>query len=307
VGSEELNGPYFEALRRGFDVAREMGGGSGGVGGGCRAVHFLIGIAEGDGPCARALAAPDGTSLRDVVAGMGAGGPGAPQAYLHMQVQQGARSFAAARGERVDVAHLLVALLDQGAPEVVDALERAGLDRAVVRSAALAALGAPADQPAIAFEPATAAGTLDRPALPVAELDPAAWAALRWRQDHVPLSRLRRRSDTDALIHLERAAVWRLADRLRLDDDQRYSLMRHHESAVADKVAAGRPEFARADDGAGRRHAMAVHPRRGRRGRRGPLRFAVGWGAWLSNRRVEARNRWFRLRVAGAYRRGPRA
>ena len=35
---------------------------------------------------------------------------------------------------------------------------------------------------------------MDRPALAVEVLDPRAWAALRWRQEHLPLARLRRRS-----------------------------------------------------------------------------------------------------------------
>jgi len=226
--------------------------------------------------------------------------------YLHIQAQGGARSLAASRGQQVRVEHLLAALLDQGTPEVLDALSQAGLDRVAVRQAALAALGLPASQPAITFEPVTAAGTLDRPALPVGELNQRAWAVLRWRQDHLPIGRLRRRRDTEALIHLERDAVWRLSGRLALDDDQRFSLTHHHEAAVDEVVRRARIDVARQDGQTAHAELRALAFRRIRRRRRLPLlRFTVGWGAWLSNRRVQIWDRWFRLRTLDAYRGTP--
>ena len=275
------------------------------TGSGCRPVHFLIGIAESESPAATALAPVDGRSLQAVVVGM-AGTSRAPASYLHMPAQRGARSLAASRGQQVRVEHLLIALLDQGTPEVLDALSQAGLDRATVRQAALAALNLPAGQPAIRFEPVAAAGTLDRPALPVAELDPRAWAVLRWRQDHLPIGQLHRRWDTDALIHLERDATWRLSDRLGLDDDQRFSLMRQHEAAVDETVTRARADVARPGGGTAHAELRALAFRRMRRWRRFPLlRFTIGWGTWLSNRRVQIWDRWFRLRTLDAYRGTP--
>jgi hypothetical protein len=47
---------------------------------------------------------------------------------------------------------------------------------------------------------------MDRPALPVAEPGKRARGALRWREDHLPLGKLRRHGDWAALGNLERAA-----------------------------------------------------------------------------------------------------
>jgi Clp amino terminal domain, pathogenicity island component len=296
MADAEPSAAYLTAIRQAFDFARATGSG-------CRPVHFLVGIADGEGPAAAALRPADDRSMRNVVASMGRVGDGAPAAYLHMQAQQGATSLATARGGPVGVEHLLVALVDQGTPEVLDAMSRAGLHRSAVRRAALAALGAPADMPAICFEPTTAAGTLDRPPLPVTDLSPRAWAALCWRQDHLPIGMLHRPSHGQALVHLERAVARRVADRLALDDDQRYSLLRHHEQAVGERVAQTSAGLARAPGrrGAGpRAHALM------RRRRHRWLRVTVGWGVWVGNRRVAARDRWFRLRAARAYRGAPR-
>ncbi len=297
MARQEPSGPYLDAIRRASDFARLTGSG-------CRPVHFLVGIADGDGPAAAALRAADGRPLREVVTGMGRVAGGAPAGYLHMQAQAAAMSLAAGRSEPPGVEHLLIALLDQATPEVLDALSAAGLDPAAVRHAALAALGAPGDQPAIAFESLTAAGTLDRPALPIGDLDPRARALLRWRHDRLPIGMLRRRSDVEALIHLERAAVWRLADRLALDDDQRFSLLHHHEQAVDERVAQARADLARPRGRAGRwpqPRALLLR----RRPRYGWLRVTAGWGVWVGNRRVAARDRWFRLRARRAYRGAP--
>jgi hypothetical protein len=294
VAHQEPSGPYLAAIRRAFDFARQAGSG----GRGARPVHFLVGIAEGEGPAATALRPADGRSLRAIVTDMGLAAD-SPAGYLHMQAQRGAMSLAAARDESPGVEHLLVALLDQGTPEVLDALSRAGLDRAAIRAAALAALGAPADLPLIALEPATPAGTLDRPALPVTDLNARAWAVLYWRQEHLPIGSLRRQSDTRALRQLERAAVMRIADQLALDDDQRYSLLHHHDEAVGERVARTRPELR------GPRQQPEARARAMRRRRHRWLRATTGWGVWVGNRRAAVQNRWFRLRTARAYRGAP--
>jgi hypothetical protein len=216
-----------------------------------------------------------------------------------MQAQEAARALARQLGQPLDPAHLLTALLDQGSPDVLRALTLADLDPAVVRRAALAAVGAPAGLPPTAMPPLAPAGSMDHPPLPVAELDERAWGALRWRQDHLPLSKLRRHGDSAALGNLERAAARQIADDLGLDDDQRFSLMSHHDAEVARRAAAARPD-------------LAPRPRPRPRPRKRPawqrrLRLSVfaGWGAWLSNRWVSVRDRWFRLRTLSSYRRAP--
>jgi hypothetical protein len=133
--------------------------------------------------------------------------------------------------------HLLVALIDQGIAEVLQTLSRAGLDLAAIRRAALAGIGAPAGQPAVSLPPLPPAGSLDRPFLPVTELDERAWRVLAWRHDHLPLDRLCRAGHRQGLSHLERDEASRLADRLGLDEDQRYSLIWHHDAAVEQQVA----------------------------------------------------------------------
>ena len=294
---EEAGDPYLEAMGRGFQLARELGCS-------CGPVHFLVGISEGDGPAAAALVAGHGPSLREAVAT--AGGISGPGGYLHMNAQEAARSLAQARSERPGAAHLLIALLDQGTPEVARALSRSGLDPAAVRRAALAAIGADADVPAITFPALTAAGTMDRPPLPIADLEAQTWSALRWRQDHLPLERVRRRSDGDALSHLEHNAAWRLVQRPGLDDDQRYSLIWHHAEQVAQRLAEARPDLADSHSAAGRPTAameMRFRPRRPRRP--AVLNFTVGWGTWFRNRQVGLRDRWFRLRTIRYYRGAP--
>jgi hypothetical protein len=142
--------------------------------------------------------------------------------------------------------------------------------------------------------PLPPAGSMDRLALPVAELDERAWGALRWRQDHLPLGRLRHHRDWAALGNLERAAARRIADDLGLDDDQRCSLMSHHDTQVARRAAAAHP-------------GLAPRPRKPPAWQRHPWLSGLpaGWAAWLSNRWVSVRDRWFRLRTLSSYRHAP--
>ena len=313
MAHDEMSGPYLEAIRRGFLLAHELGQR-------CGPAHLLVGVAEGDGPAAAALDPGQGRSLRDVVtADTGAADAGAPGGgmagpdcgglgHRHMQAQGAAMALAESRGERVGAAHLLIALLDQGTASVLEALGRAGLDPATVRQAAAAAIGAPG-LPPIEPPPLAPAGTMDRAPLPVAELDERAWAALRWRQDHLPVGRLHRPSDREALLHLERNEAWRVADRLALDDDQRYSLISHHVDEVGRRVERACPDLPQPPSPRDRAQARAVAlARRHRRrpGRAVALRnLTVGWGTWFGNRRVGLRDRWFRLRTTSSYRGAP--
>jgi hypothetical protein len=154
---------------------------------------------------------------------------GGGSSYLLSQTQQTARRWAGDDPLRSD--HLLVAVIDQANPEALAALARAGLEAGAVRSAALGLIGVSTDLPRLAIPPLPPAGTVDRPPLPVEELDPRAWQVLTWRQEHLPLERARRTDDWHALSSLERRAAWPVADRLRLDDDQRYSLYAQHHEA----------------------------------------------------------------------------
>jgi Clp amino terminal domain, pathogenicity island component len=308
MAHDELSGPYLEAIRRGFMLARELDQR-------CGPAHLLVGVAEGDGPAAAALDPGQGRSLRAAVTAdsqaRGAATDNAPYrglGHLHMQAQGAAMALAESRGEPVSAEHLLIALLDQGTAPVLQALSRAGLDPGTARQAAATAIGAP-DLPPIDLPALTPAGTLDRAPLPVSELDGRAWAALRWRQDHLPVGKLRRPSDREALLHLERAEAWRVADRLAVDDDQRYSLISHHADEVGRQVERARPDLLGApsarDRAQARTTALARRHRR-RPGRTLALRnVTVGWGTWFGNRRVGLRDRWFRLRTASSYRGAP--
>lgn len=282
----EPAGQYLAAVRRAFQFAREMHHG-------CGPADFLVGIAEGDGDgaAAAALAAGRGQALREAVtaATAAAGRAGAGAGYLHMQAQDAAMSLAAELGQPPGAEHLLIALIDQGTPEVLRTLAEAGLDPAGVRRAALAGIDAP-DRPPLPMPQLTPAGTLDRPPLDVTDLDERAWRVLRWRQDHLPLHRVRGAGDAAALVHLERAAASRLARDLNLDDDQSSSLVRHHDDQVEARIARERP-------GLGRPGPRV--PRRAR-ARRGIV--PVGWPVWFGNRWVSMRDRVFRLRTLRDYR-----
>lgn len=303
MADHDLHGPYWDALHRGFRFANELGAT-------CGPTHFLVGIAEGVGPAAQVLTTAHGPALRTVVtADLGTLGRGA--LYLNGQAQAAALLFADTVGVPVTAEHLLVAVLDQGTPEVLAALQRVGIDPDSVRRTVLAGIGLADDLPLIAMPATTAAGTLDRPPLPVSELDSRALAMLRWRQDHLPLHRVRSRSTWQAMWSLEHSAAWRLGLKLGLDDDQRYSLLSYHADQVEQLMAKARPDLAPPPRPThtggptlsyGFATARAWHSRRVRRW----LRFTVGWGTWFGNRRVGMRDRWFRLTTLRYYREAPR-
>lgn len=288
-----------EVIRRAFLVAAETGET-------CRPVHLLAALAESGGPAAEVLRSPLGRPLLSRSADplpANRGGAG----YLVMQTQQAARGFAARRGEELRPEHLLLAVVDQADREVLAALLGAGLDVGVVRTAVLEVLGAPADLPSVPLPPLTPAGTLFRPPLGIDELDASAWAALCWRQERLPLARLRRASHYASLEHLEFRAAWRVASRLALDEDQRYSLVAHHRGRVEQLAAAARPQVVevrrtRSPDALGPEVRLRRRPR-SRRPRW--LRVPVGWGIWFRNRQVDVRDGWFRLRTLIDYRGAP--
>jgi Clp amino terminal domain, pathogenicity island component len=291
---------YGGALLRAFRFANELGFTRAGP------VHFLVGVAEGDGPGAHALTGST-RSLRDVVtAGRATLGQGS--AHLSLQVQGAARLFAEQLGMAPAAEHLLVAVLDQGTLQVLTVLAVAGVDPGAARAAALEGLRVDPDLPPVAMPPLTPAGTLDRPPLPIADLDARAWAVLSWRQEHLALHRLRGRSSWRGLWSVEYQIGWRLPDRLGLDDDQRYSLLSQHLSAVEERLAAARPDLApaRVEPSSALRWRQATRRIRLYRRLRF-LSFAIGWPSWFGNRRAGIRQRWFWLTTLRHYRHQPQA
>jgi len=202
--------------------------------------------------------------------------------------------------------HLLVAVIDQGDSEALAGLARAGLEAGAVRLAALGLLGVSTDLGPLVMPPLTPAGTAGRPPLAVEELDPRAWQILTWRQQHLPLNRLRRIGDWHALSSLERRAAWRVADRLQLDDDQRYSLYARHYEAAETLAHAAHPQLVETRDQLRRRASETGWLRQPWSGweRLAPS-FMVGWPTWFANRRVGLRDRWFRLLTWSFYRGQP--
>jgi hypothetical protein len=272
----------------------------------CRPVHLLAALAELDGPISAALQPPAGGALFTRPSDPPSFHGGAAS-YLIVQTQEAAAHLAIQRGETVGPEHLLLAVIDQADPEAMALLSQAGLDVGAVRRAALVILRASSDLAPIPIPPLIPAGTMDRPSLPVSELDPRAWAALCWRQDHLPLGRLCRRSQYEALHHLEALAADRLASKLDLDADQRGSLPCHHLEQVTGKLVGAHVELSERvaqPSLSGIPVGVMVTRRSGwlRHYRHRWLGFTVGWGAWFSNRRVGMRHRWFRLRTVAYYR-----
>jgi hypothetical protein len=294
---------YSAAIRRAFVLASDLGCK-------CGPAHLLVALSEAEGPVAMALTPDEKSHLRSVITAAD-GVPGGAATYVNLQAQSGARQLAESRGEAVMSEHLAIVLVDQAAPDTVSLLARAGIEPRRVRKAALKGLGAPSDMPEVTLPPVTPAGTLDRPPLPVAELDKRAWAYLCWRQDHLPLGRVRHQRDCSSLLQVERRVAWRVATRLRLDDDQRYSLYRLHSEHVIIRAGEARPELtARRQDTNDRSAHIISFAKSGRglrrTGRRWIPSFTAGWGTWFSNRRIGIRNKWFWLRTLYAYRGAPR-
>ncbi len=268
-----------------------------------RPVHLLVGASEVAGPVADALRdRGSGTlSLRELLGLPAPSGesysatfaPGAGQA------EASARAWANQRGEGAGPEHLLVVLLDQGDASVRAALTRAGADADELRQVALRALGAPPGLAPVPLIPPPhwPAGTGSNPPLPLSELPAEAWAALRARQDRLPLSHLHRTSDWYAIMSNESRAARRLAGRLGLDEDRTYSLLYHHDDAMTRRAHEVAPRIV------GVPRDAAEPPRVDAGFIAGPVPWHfrhplwAGWGCWFGNRRVDARAAWLRLTV----------
>ena len=277
----------------------------------CRPLHVLAALAEVDGPVGLALR-PDGGRVLYAGPSAQSGVGGARSNYLCGQVQVSTREYAEALGEPMRPEHWLVVLIDQADPEVIAGLASAGFDPVVVRRAALVELDEPLDRPILKLSPPTPAGTMDRPSVAVEELNPRAWAVLVWRQQRLPLSRIRRLSHWHGLSSAEERAAWKVADESGVDDDQRYSLLAQHRAEVHARAYAAHPTIVDTpidrSGGVGfKARPLATHTRYGsRRHRRLVPNFVIGWPTWFGNRRVGMRDRWFRVRTLRSFRGQPR-
>jgi hypothetical protein len=267
--------------------------------------HLLVAAIEGSEPLAAWWASAPGTAPAREAAGLrsGAGESDAATAagrrlgvsydYLASQAVGAAAQWAAGREETAGPAHLVVVLLDQASAPVGEVLAHGAVDAGALREAALGLLGIPADHPAVPFDPLPPAGTARRPALAVSALPETAWTECRRRQAALPLRQLHRRSDWYAISLNEQRAVLRLADRLDLDDDHRYSLLHHHLEAARLQAATAAPGAVDPPRPPGTPARPIVRLVSARRSRRRLL--AAGWRCWFANRRVSWRARWFRL------------
>jgi hypothetical protein len=291
--------PGRRAVSRGVSIASESGER-------CQPEHLLAALEEVEGPLPGVLKPGSGRWLyprasppRNMGGGLG---------YRGSQTVGAAQRWAESRSEVFTPGHLAVALIDQADAEVVRLLNDANIDPAAVRAVALEMLGAPESLAPVPMPPLCPAGTYDRPPLPVGELDPAVWAVLVWRQDHLPLRRLKRQSDWYALSNLEYRAARGLADRRALDDDQRYSFLAHHRDRVEALAHDARPDLVETRQQRRQRYprsvSLVVNRRRPTWQRLVP-NFMVGWPTWFSNRRSGLRDKYFKLVSAPAYRGQP--
>jgi len=98
MGEEHLSEPYVQALRRGFEFARALA---------ANAVRSTCSLASpGQKGPSRRHSGQTRDPRSDVVAS--AAGANSSPAYLHLQAQGAARSFAAGRRQRLAPEHLLV-------------------------------------------------------------------------------------------------------------------------------------------------------------------------------------------------------
>ena len=272
----------------------------------CRPIDVLAALAEVDGPIGATLREADGGPMFPDTAGT-PGLRGGSNGHLATQAIAAGEELARQRGERCGPAHLLVAVIDQADPEVTAAFGAAD-QISDARLEALRVLGAAAETPALRMPPLTPAGTWDRAALEIADLNPGAWAALCWRQQRLPLSHLKRRWQWAALDSLEQRAAWRVASAFGVDDDQRYSLLRHHMDHVEAIAHAAHSDLVGTRQQ--RRDRQQSGPSvnivsRGRRRHRVVPNFMVGWPCWFKNRWHGMQVKYFRLLTFPTYRGEP--
>ncbi|MCL4414967.1 MAG: hypothetical protein M1522_09540 [Actinobacteria bacterium] len=293
--------PGDAVVHRAFTIAKDQGQR-------CRPIHLLAALAEVAGPIGELLRAPDGGPMFPEAAAK-PGMRGGANGHLAAQAMSAASRFAEERGEPMGPAHLLVAVIDQGDDEVTQALGSADIQVADARSLALNVSGAPPELSRVPMPRITPAGTSDRPPLDTSLLDKGAWESLCWRQERLPLHRVRHKWQWSALSSLEQGAAWRVAKRYQVDEDQRYSLLSHHRERVEALAHQAHPELVETRRQARDRQQslplarVVSRPRRAWEGRF--PRFMAGWPTWFSNRRVGLRNKYFWLVTLPSYRGQP--
>ncbi len=284
---------YGIVLHRAFALAQRSGEL-------CGPVHLLISMSDLDGPIGIALSSLG--ERRKENADDFAPAQIASCGHQVTQIQLAALELAAARGETPAPPHLLLAVLNQADAESLGVILSAGIDFEALRQTAIQMLGGPSELRLPESPASIPAGTLDRPPLPIDALDQGAWQNLLWRQNHLPLTKLRRPRDSGSLLRLESHYALREASRLHLEEDQRYSLVLHHlasvESILPDGNQTGLQQV-----------VTGPNTQPARIPGRGPLRLRLrlfldvtrGWHSWIGNRSIRLADRWFAVKLAPYY------
>ncbi len=147
--------------------------------------------------------------------------------------------------------HLLLGLLAATGSTAAQVVQRAGTSVDDIRDRLLATMDPVSVEisPECRRDPASStcrrAGSASglRPISPPrSDLDHRAWQLLRWRQDHLPLDRVRGPSDWLALQHLEERAATRIVNRLKIEARHGYGLMAYHQLEVELLTAQAAPD-----------------------------------------------------------------
>jgi hypothetical protein len=207
--------------------------------------------------------------------------------FLTLQVIGTAQNWATElRDGAVRPEHLVLALVQQGSADVRTycSVNHIDIEQSEVRAREV--LGWP-DAPRN-LAPLTAAGTLDRPPLVISELPAELWSRLRERQDRLPLTRLRRSWQYEALERIELRTAWRVAARAEVGADVCHSLVWHHHDAVRRLARQAIPGLVDASEQQRKSEGHRLHGRR-------KYSVPVEWRRWLKNRVDGVRDVWFRL------------
>jgi Clp amino terminal domain, pathogenicity island component len=243
---------------------------------------------------------------------------GPPLTTQAKRTVQRADRIARLLGDRtIQPEHLLLSLLAATGGTAAQVVQRAGTTVDDIRDRILATMdlvsvdvspdrGVGASAPATARRPGRASAL--RPAAPPRnELDHQAWQLLRWRQDHLPLERVRRPADWLALQHLEQRAATRIVSRLKLEERHGYCLVAYHQLEVELLAAQAAPdrwaswtthELAPGPDGA------APGEKTWRR-RHTPTALSK-FGTWASHRKIDIHDLRFALATRHSYRGAPK-
>lgn len=267
------------ALRRAADLAHRSGA--------VTPAHLLAAVLEVSGPLREVATWAHAPLLQP--AGKGQSHDEVPVHYdmLAHQAIDSAAAWAARRGAKATPEDLLIVLMDQHSPSVVAALARMGPESERLRRAALLTLGLPEGYGPVTLEPLKPMAAHDRPPLGLDELPAGVWAEAEQRHGRLPLRRIRRLSDWQAVAINEQRAALKIAAGMSLSPDETYSLLHHHMRAVERLAARAAPsivtrsaETTGKGDGHGSGHRPGIIP--------------VSRAAWTADRRLALKVAWFR-------------